>query len=99
MLANLTAGLVGQVIGLFGEKGRATQAALKARVEAMGRSWTDEIITLVWFSPAIVAWFSPDKAGEWIERIFNTSPEYTALLIGITAAVFGLGKINGRVGQ
>jgi hypothetical protein len=99
VLANLAVGVIGQVIGLFGERGKAQQEALKARVEAMQRSGTDEIITAVWFSPAVVAWFSPERAEAWIERIFNTSPEYTALLIGITAAVFGLGKINGRVKQ
>jgi len=99
MLANLTVGVIGQVIGLFGAKGKAQQEALKARVESMQRSGTDEIIAAVWFSPAIVAWFDPERAELWITNIFNTSPEYTALLIGITAAVFGLGKINGRIGK
>ena len=49
----------------------------------------------MWFSPAVVAWFSPDKANAWIAAVFSNA-EYSALLIAITAAVFGLGKINGR---
>ncbi len=93
MLASLAVGVVGQIIGLFGEKGKASQEAMKARVEQMGRSGTDEMITAVWFSPLVVMWFAPERAEVWIQTAFNTSPEYSALLIGITAAVFGLGKI------
>jgi hypothetical protein len=99
MLANVAVGLVGQVIGLFGQKGKANQEALKARVEGMKRSGTDEIIAAVWFSPLVVMWFDAPRASVWIDTAFNTSPEYSALLIGITAAVFGLGKINGRVSK
>ena len=32
-------------------KGKAKQAALAARVSAMERSWTDELIAVIWFSP------------------------------------------------
>jgi len=61
----------------------------------MKRSWTDEIIALVWFSPMMVAWISPDNAKAWIGTV-TADPEYYGMLVLITAAVFGLGKINGR---
>ena len=95
-MINLAAEILGQVIGLFGDKGKATQESLKARVENMQRSWTDEFITAFWFLPMLVGWFNPEAAATWIRMVFSTSPEYSGLLIGITVAVFGLGKINGR---
>ncbi len=95
MIVNAAAGLIGQVIGLFGSKGRATQEQLKARVESMGRSWTDEFITIVWFSPLVAAWVSPEAAAAWIEAV-TSDVEYFAMVGAITAAVFGLGKLNGR---
>jgi len=87
--------LLGQVIGLFGERGKAKQASLDARVANLARSWTDEFITVVWFSPLIVAWFSPERSDAWIASITG-QVEYFGMLSAITAAVFGLGKINGR---
>ena len=95
MIASLVANLLGQVVGLFGQKGKAAQDALAARVSNMERSWTDEFITAVWFSPLLVSWVNPEKANEWIATVF-ANKEYSALLMGITAAVFGLGKLNGR---
>ena len=94
-MLNLAAGLVGQVIGLFGEKGKAQQEALKERVSNMQRSLTDEFIAAIWFSPVVMAWFDPARADAWIAAVFSNQ-EYSALLIAITAAVFGLGKINGK---
>jgi len=94
-LISVVAGLAGQIIGLFGSKGKAQQQALKTRVANMKRSWTDELVALVWFSPMMMAWISPDRATAWIDTA-TADPEYYALLVGITAAVFGLGKINGR---
>ena len=88
--------LIGQVIGLFGKKGEAAQAQLKTRIESMDRTWTDEILVVVWFTPVVVAWFDAERSQEWIAGVFS-NPEYSALLIGITAAVFGLGKL-GRKG-
>lgn len=95
MIAGLVANLVGQVIGLFGQKGKAAQDALAARVNNMERSWTDEFITVIWFSPVMVAWFDPGKSDAWIKSVTGNT-EYFGMLAGITAAVFGLGKINGR---
>ena len=94
-MINLAAGVLGQVIGLFGAKGKAAQEQLKARVSMMERSWTDEFIAVVWFSPVIVAWFSPAKSEAWITAL-TVNQDYFGLLVGITAAVFGLGKLNGR---
>jgi hypothetical protein len=95
MIVSGVAGLIGQVIGLFGARGKATQEQLKARVESMGRSWTDEFIAVVWFSPLVAAWFSPERANEWIAAV-TSNVEYFAMVGAITAAVFGLGKLNGR---
>lgn len=94
MLVKAGIGLVGQIVGLFGERGKASQEALRARQEAMGRTWTDEFITLVWFSPLVVAWFNPDAATQWINAVLGQNPEYVAIVAGITAAVFGLGKLG-----
>jgi len=95
MIAGLLVNLVGQVIGIFGAKGKAAQENLATRVNAMERSWTDEFITLVWFSPVLVSWFNPERANAWIVTVTGNT-EYFGMLAGITAAVFGLGKINGR---
>lgn len=94
MFATAAVGLVGQVIGLFGSKGKATQESLKVRVASMERSWTDEVIVVIWFSPLVVGWFNAQAATDWIAAVF-ANDEYSALLFAITAAVFGLGKING----
>ena len=95
-MVNLLGGLVGQVIGLFGAKGKARQQAISNRISAMERSLTDEFIAVVWFSPMVVCWFSPERATAWIDAVTKNNPEYFAMLAAITAAVFGLGKINGR---
>lgn len=93
MIINGALGLVGQVIGLFGAKGQRTQEQMKARLDAMGRSWTDEFIAVVWFSPLIVAWVSPERAQSWIDTITSQN-DYFAMLVAITLAVFGIGKIQ-----
>ena len=93
MIATGILNLFGQVIGIFGARGKANQEALKAVAENMPRSWTDEVIVVVWFSPLLVAWFNEQAAMNWITAVFANG-EYSALLIGITAAVFGLGKLN-----
>lgn len=93
MLVGAGINLIGQVIGLFGKKGEAQQAQLKARVEAMDRSYTDEYLVVFWTLPGVVAWFNPDRAQVWIDTLFS-SELYAGLIIGITASVFGLGKIK-----
>ena len=94
LMAKLGMGLAGNVIGIFSENGKAKAAETASRIESMGRSWTDEFIVIVFFSPIIVNWFAPERATAWFASL-DTAPEwYTALVIGITAAVFGLGKIK-----
>jgi len=95
MIATGILNLFGQVIGLFGQAGKAKQAALATIAENMPRSWTDEFIVIVWFSAPMVAWFDAEAAQNWIAAVSGNG-DYFALLTGITAAVFGLGKINGR---
>ena len=95
MIVEAGINLVGQVIGLFGAKGKATQEDIKARVANMERSWTDEFIAVYWFGPDFIGWFDPAwalqiKAGQVAE------PEVLAIQVAITAAVFGLGKLNGK---
>ena len=92
----LGAGLVGQAISLFGERGKAAQADLVARAENMKRSLTDEFLVLYWFSPTIVGIFDAEKGIEMSSNMTQNS-ELFALQVAITAAVFGLGKINGRI--
>jgi hypothetical protein len=94
-MINVIGGLLGQIIGLFGQRGQAAKENLQARISNAQRSWTDEVIALVWFSPLLVAWFSKPKAQAWIETVTADS-EYYGMLVAITAAVFGLGKLNGR---
>ncbi len=96
MLVKLLGSLLGSLIGLAGDWGKNKQAALMTRLSNMQRSWTDEFITVVYFSPLLVAWFAPERAGAWVQMVQSLPQEYNAVLAGITAAVFGLGKINGR---
>jgi len=95
MIVNIAAKLLGSVIGIWGEKGKAKQEALATRVEAMKRSWTDEFIAVYWFSPSIVSWFDPDKATAMITSM-TSNEQFFGVQIGITLAVFGIGKLNGK---
>ena len=94
MLVTAASALLGQVLSLFGAKGKATAADVKARVDNMGRSWTDEFLVVVWFSPIAVMWFSPEKASEYIANLTNMPEWYVGILYLITGAVFGLGKLK-----
>jgi hypothetical protein len=94
LLAKVGMSLAGDVVGIFSANGKAKAEATAQRIQSMGRSWTDEFIVLVFFSPIIVSWFSPTRAAEYYSA-FDSMPEwYAALIIGITAAVFGLGKLK-----
>ncbi len=95
MIVSMLGGLAGQVIGLFGQKGKASQENIKARMDNMKRSWTDEFIAVYWFSPSIMAWFNPEKA-ELMITVMMSNTEMVAIQVAITAAVFGLGKVKGR---
>lgn len=85
--------LAGQVIGLFGERGKATQEAIARARDNMARSWTDEFIALYWFGPSFVGWFNPERSIE-IQAAMTAQPDVLAIQIAITAAVFGLGKLS-----
>lgn len=53
-------------------------------------SWKDEFITIIWFSPLIVAWFRPDLAMKWIEFVKELPYFYQFGMFGIISASFGL---------
>jgi len=95
-MINVLAGVAGQLIGLFGQRGQATKEALKARVAMMERSWTDEFLVLYWFGPAMfLALFWPDRYTAYVAAL-TAQPDFFLMQGLITAAVFGLGKMNGR---
>jgi hypothetical protein len=53
-------------------------------------SWKDELITVIWFSPLIVAWFEPERATEWVDWVGKLPYFYQFGIFGIMAASFGL---------
>ena len=53
-------------------------------------SWKDEFITLVRYSPLVVAWFEPEKAMKWIDFVQGLPYFYQMGMFGIMAATFGL---------
>ena len=53
-------------------------------------SWKDEIITLIWFAPLVIAWFDPVKAMEWVNFVAELPVFYQIGMFGIMAASFGL---------
>jgi hypothetical protein len=59
-------------------------------MEAAKYSWKDELITLIWFAPLVVAWFDPDRAMKWIQFVSELPLFYQIGMFGIMAASFGL---------
>lgn len=53
-------------------------------------SWKDELITFVWFSPLVVAWFYPERAESWVKWVGSLPFFYQMGIFGIMAASFGL---------
>ena len=53
-------------------------------------SWKDEFITLIMFSPLVVAWFDSERAMEWIKFVTGLPIWYQIIIAGIVAASFGL---------
>lgn len=86
-------GLLGQVIGLFGEAGKAKQEALREVAANFQRTWVDEIVVLYWFAPTVLSWFGILKPLYSLETM---APELMQIQLGITAAIFGLNKLGGR---
>lgn len=53
-------------------------------------SWKDELITIIWFSPLVVAWFYPERARKWVDWVADLPHFYQIGMFGIIAASFGL---------
>lgn len=53
-------------------------------------SWKDELITFIWFSPLVVAWFDPSLALAWVGFVTQLPFWYQVGMFGIMAASFGL---------
>lgn len=53
-------------------------------------SWKDEVITIIWFSPLVVAWFFQEEALEWVGFVGELPTWYQIGMFGIMAASFGL---------
>ena len=70
---------------LKGEQDWDLEAMKQARY-----SWKDELITIVWFAPIVVAWWYPDKAQDWINFVSRLPMWYQIGVFGIMSASFGL---------
>lgn len=53
-------------------------------------SWKDEFITIVWFSPLIMAWWDTERAMAWVDFVTQLPYWYQFGMFGIIAASFGL---------
>ena len=53
-------------------------------------SWKDEMITIVWYAPLVVAWFDPERAMSWVMFVAQLPVWYQIGMFGIMAASFGL---------
>jgi hypothetical protein len=53
-------------------------------------SWKDEFITIIWFTPLVVAWFDPVNALAWVQFVDSMPYWYQFGMFGIIAASFGL---------
>ena len=53
-------------------------------------SWKDEAITIIWYSPLVVAWFEPERAQSWVDWVAQLPYFYQFGMFGIMAASFGL---------
>jgi hypothetical protein len=62
---------------------------LEAQRQAQ-HSWKDEMITIVWFAPLVMAWFDEERAMKWVEFVQELPYWYQFGMFGIIAASFGL---------
>lgn len=53
-------------------------------------SWKDEFITIVWFTPLIMAWWDEERAQAWVNFVSGLPYWYQFGMFGIIAASFGL---------
>jgi len=96
MIAQGVIGLFGQLLGIFGAQGKAKQQALSQVAANMQRTWVDEIVCLYWFLPTILAVFGWPEGLERQQAMIGDGSYLFQTQVGITAAVFGLGKIAGK---
>lgn len=96
MIANGILNIIGQVVGIFGQTGKAKQEALKQVAANMQRTWTDEIIVAYWFAPSVLALFGYPDALTTMQGFAQSGDLLFEMQVGISAAVFGLGKLAGK---
>lgn len=97
MILDAVLGLVKNGLGFLFETQKAKHELrlkrMEAGISAMQSSWTDEFLVLVWSSPLIVGWFSPELAKAWFEVFKNAPNWYQVGWISITGAVFAVPKL------
>jgi len=70
---------------LEGEQDWDLEAMRQARY-----SYKDELITIIWFAPLVMAWFDPKSAMDWINFVDSLPSWYQIGMFGIISASFGL---------
>lgn len=83
--AKLTAEINRQTKIIEGELDWDTQAMLQK-----DKTYVDEILFLIIYSPLIVAWFYPEKALAWVQFVSDLPVYYQTMMIGILISTFGL---------
>ena len=53
-------------------------------------SWKDEFLTVIIFSPLVVAWFDQERAMAWVQFVQELPMFYQIFMAGIICASFGL---------
>ena len=96
MFAQALVGILGQVVGIFGAKGKAKQDALSHVASNMHRTWTDEVLALYWFGPSMASFFGYDHALIQQQLMIGDNSFLFQAQLGISAAVFGLSKLVGK---
>jgi hypothetical protein len=99
MFATAAVGLLGQIIGIFGEKGKAKQEALATFSANMQRSLVDEFLIVYWFLPSFLDWFGYGQPLASQIAMIDADGFLFEAQITISASVFGLGKLVGRKGK
>jgi len=104
MWSIVTSGLVKIIEGWFKTKQAKQESEIKYQtmlaqgeqdwdIEAMKASkysWKDEIITIIWYSPLVVAWYDTELAMGWVNFVTELPYWWQIGAFGIMAASFGL---------
>lgn len=104
MWSIVTGGLVKIIEGWFKTKQAKQDAEINYQtmlsqgeqdydIEAMKASrysWKDELITIIWYSPLVVAWYDTSLAMEWVTFVAELPFWWQIGAFGIMAASFGL---------